>query len=109
MNEIQSTQDLEVVFEKSKSKPQLILKHSTQCPISAAGKDEVEKFLKLHSEVDASILLVIESRPVSNLLEEQIGVRHESPQVLVIKSGKCEFNASHRAITVESLTTYFDS
>jgi bacillithiol system protein YtxJ len=46
---------------------------------------------------------VIEERPVSLALAEQVGVPHASPQSLLIKDGHGVWNASHRGITVEAL------
>lgn len=46
---------------------------------------------------------VIEERPVSLGLAERIGVKHESPQALLIKNGKALWHTSHHAITAEAL------
>ena len=43
------------------------------------------------------------AREVSNAVAEKTGVRHESPQALLLRDGEVVWNASHGAITVESL------
>jgi len=42
-------------------------------------------------------------RPVSNYIAEAYDVRHESPQVLVIKDGKCVYYESHLSINIDSV------
>lgn len=46
---------------------------------------------------------VIEERPVSLALAERVGVRHESPQAMLIKEGRGVWSASHRGITAAAL------
>lgn len=48
---------------------------------------------------------VIEERPVSLALAERVGVKHESPQALLIKDGRALWHDSHRAITTEALVS----
>ncbi len=46
---------------------------------------------------------VIRSRPVSNYLADKAGVRHESPQIFVIKNGEVVWQASHGMVTADKL------
>ena len=46
---------------------------------------------------------VIEERPVSLALSDRVGVRHQSPQALLIHGGQALWNDSHGAITVDAL------
>lgn len=46
---------------------------------------------------------VIRDRELSNYIEEHFNIRHESPQVLLIKSGKVIFHDSHMGIAYDSL------
>jgi len=105
MIEIKDENGINELINESKKQNVLLLKHSTQCPISSSGYDEVLKFSKLHPDIKVYIILVIENRSESNLIESLTSVRHESPQVLILKDGICVWNASHRAITVETLET----
>jgi bacillithiol system protein YtxJ len=43
-------------------------------------------------------------RAVSRAIEAQTGVRHESPQAIVLRHGKAVWDASHFAITAEAVT-----
>lgn len=62
-----------------------VFKHSTQCPISAAAAAEV-KAAPWNEAV--YWINVIEQRQLSNWVEERYATRHESPQLLKIRSGK---------------------
>lgn len=103
--EIENTDEWNQVLEKSQSKPVLVFKHSTTCPVSAAAFSEYEQFLQQEDPGEISYILVkvIESRPVSNQIAVDLGVKHESPQAILVKEQKAIWNASHWKITLSSL------
>jgi bacillithiol system protein YtxJ len=71
-------------------KPVLIFKHSNSCSISAAVYEDV-------STVNSEIYLVVvqDARAVSNEIASRFGVRHESPQMIILRNGKVVYHASH--------------
>jgi bacillithiol system protein YtxJ len=81
-----------------------LLKHSLTCPISHAAYQEYEKYAKENENVPAYYLAVQEARPLSNEIAEKFEIKHESPQVMLIKNGDAIWNASHWKITNRSLT-----
>lgn len=84
--------------------PLLLLKHSTACPVSAAAYDEYEAFRTgPGATVRTAVIHVIEDRPVSNHVASKLGLRHESPQALLVRDGALLWNASHRNITRAAL------
>jgi bacillithiol system protein YtxJ len=83
------------VLEKSKEEPLLVLKHSTTCPISAAA---YQAFGASTADVPKYFLKVQDSRPVSNEIEENLGIQHQSPQLFLLKDGKAVWQATHHAI-----------
>ena len=87
---IDNRQTLDELITGSKTKPVVIFKHSTACGISAAAYREMEK---LESQVN--LLEVQSARDVSRELADLTGIRHETPQVIVLKDGKAVWNASH--------------
>jgi bacillithiol system protein YtxJ len=101
--ELRHNKDLEQLLEKSKEDPILIFKHSTQCPVSSAAYDEFLEFTTQASDIPCGVVLVIENRSVSNTIAAQLGVRHESPQAIVVEKGRQKWNASHWAITADAL------
>ncbi|MGA8944051.1 MAG: bacillithiol system redox-active protein YtxJ, partial [Thermoactinomyces sp.] len=78
----------------------------TRCPISARAFREFKSFLETEegTELPAGVVLVVEDRPVSNAITEKFGIRHASPQAILLKNGKVCWHASHNDITSASLT-----
>jgi bacillithiol system protein YtxJ len=102
-NNLDSLDRLEEIRLRSFDVPQLLFKHSTRCSISSMAKNrldsgEAPKGLEIH------YLDLIAYRDVSNEIAESFGVRHESPQVLLIKNGKSIFDASHSMIKWSSIS-----
>jgi bacillithiol system protein YtxJ len=87
---VTDTEELDDLITSSKDKIVVIFKHSNSCPISAAAYREMEE---LDSEI--SLIDVQRAREVSRELAQITGVRHESPQVIVLRDGKAVWNASH--------------
>ncbi len=54
-------------------------------------------------EVEPYLLDLLAHRDISNHLAEVFKVYHESPQVLLIMGGECNYDASHLDITVAEL------
>ncbi|WP_207420636.1 bacillithiol system redox-active protein YtxJ [Desertivirga brevis] len=73
----------------------VIFKHNTTCPISKATRIEFEREANLLPEGTPIYFLdLLSFRDLSNAIAERFEVRHESPQVLLIKNGKCIYNQS---------------
>ncbi|MFD2670279.1 bacillithiol system redox-active protein YtxJ [Marinicrinis sediminis] len=107
--EITTVDQWKDVLDSSAQKPVLLFKHSTTCPVSANGLREYEDYLSKDNEgVDYVLVKVIESRPVSNQIAEDMKVKHESPQVMLIKNKFPEWNASHWSITNEHISAVLD-
>jgi len=105
LKEMKTEQDWLAALEGSEERPALIFKHSTRCPISAGALEELNLYLEgePNPDVDYWLVKVIESRPVSNRIAADTGVRHESPQVICLENRRAIWNASHGAITCEYL------
>lgn len=99
--EIDEVQD---VLESSIEQPVLLFKLSTTCPISTNAFEEFNTFLENNEgDYEAYFVKVRETRPVSDHIAEELGIRHESPQIFLIKDQEAMWNASHTEITVESI------
>jgi len=101
---ISDRDDLDTLLDDSKLRPVVVFKHSTACPISAAAYREMEKF-----EGDVSLVVVQTAREVSRELASITGIRHESPQVLVLRDGKAVWNASHFQIKADTVARAIES
>ncbi|MGB0881776.1 MAG: bacillithiol system redox-active protein YtxJ [Vicingaceae bacterium] len=101
---IESEADLEKAIELSKTNLGVaIFKHSTRCSISAMAKSRLDASWDFNEELPRFYLDLISYREISQLIAERFNVRHESPQILIIKNGECVYNASHMSISVRSL------
>jgi len=101
--DLRQNRDLEELLERSKTDPVLIFKHSTQCSISAQAYEEFVDFVEGIQGLTCGTVLVIENRDLSNAIASRFGVRHQSPQALLIKDGRVIWHASHWSITTDSL------
>jgi bacillithiol system protein YtxJ len=101
--ELHELQDLQQFLRRYPQGPVLLFKHSTQCSRSAAVKEEFDSFLQNNPQLPCGLVLVIESRKVSNEIETQFDIIHESPQAILLKDGTVIWHASHWAVTEDSL------
>ncbi|MFQ5640172.1 MAG: bacillithiol system redox-active protein YtxJ [bacterium] len=101
--------DEEKLAEALEAKSAILYKHSTTCSISAKALREVREFSRQNSMVPVYLLDVRQQRDLSNQVANRLGIRHESPQVIIIKAKKPVWNASHFEITAESLSSQMKS
>ncbi|MBA2620811.1 MAG: bacillithiol system redox-active protein YtxJ [Acidobacteria bacterium] len=92
--EINSSEELNDLFEQSNEKPILLFKHSLTCPISAGVHQEISG-----ANADVHIVVMQHARDVSEAIAKRTGIRHESPQAIVIKNGEPVYHASHYDVT----------
>jgi bacillithiol system protein YtxJ len=81
----------------------ILLKHGARCPISASARDRVSTFASAHPELTIYALEVTENRDLARYLADKVGVRHESPQLLLVRDGRAVWHASHHEIDGPSL------
>lgn len=81
----------------------LVFKHSTRCPVSSSAWREVARFRERHPEAPVYVVHVVEQRALSNALAARTGVRHESPQAIVLAGGVVLWADSHEGVTAEAL------
>jgi bacillithiol system protein YtxJ len=109
-NEITTLEEWNEIIAKSSERGQIVFKHSTTCPVSANALHEFEEYLKTspNQEVDYTLVKVIESRPVSNRIAEDLNVKHESPQMIYVKDKAKYWATSHWAVTKAHMTAILD-
>ena len=81
----------------------IVFKHSTTCGISAHAHRETERFLADNPEQVVHKVEVVESRVLSDYIEAKTGIRHESPQLLVLRNGRVVWQGSHSRVTAEAI------
>ena len=104
--ELVTVDQWKAALEDTNKRPAFIFKHSTQCPISAGALDEYMAYLEdePNKDIQYYYVRVIESRPVSNQIAEDLGVVHKSPQAIFIDHEKALWDGSHWTITYSWLT-----
>jgi bacillithiol system protein YtxJ len=103
-NAVLTPEDATDALESSNDHVVVIYKHSPICDLSAMAMDEMQAFLQsADAKLDVRLIDVLAARPASQWVEVRTGVRHESPQVLVLSGGSVVWHASHRRITATAL------
>ncbi|NNE33517.1 MAG: bacillithiol system redox-active protein YtxJ [Winogradskyella sp.] len=105
-NALTDSNQLQDIVENSKTKTQLIFKHSTRCGISRMVMNHFVSAYDPDLNVDLYYLDLLNYREVSNKIRDQFGVIHESPQLLIIKNGEVVTHASHGAINDIDIARY---
>jgi bacillithiol system protein YtxJ len=89
---------LEDLVQRSHQKPVVIFKHSLTCPISSSAFRQMKDY-----EGEIALVEVQYARELSNEIESRLGVRHESPQVIVLRNGQVVWDASHFKVTADAV------
>lgn len=97
-NEIHNIEELDALIEKSNEQAVVFFKHSVTCPISSGVYQEVSG-----ADADINLIVVQNARSVSTAIAEKTGIRHESPQALVIKNGEVVYHAAHYDVTAREV------
>lgn len=102
--EITCSEELGQILDESCQRQIILFKHSTTCPTSSRAWREVQNFIKESSdEVLVGMIKVFESRPVSSQATEELGLKHQSPQVLFVRERQVLWHASHQEVTQAKL------
>lgn len=102
--EIKNHEELETISQSNDYT--IIFKHSTRCPVSSMAKRHFEfDAVLIPQEIPVYLLDLIKHREISNQIAEKWNIRHESPQVLLIKGAQCLYHESHNDIEVAKVVT----
>ena len=100
-------QQLKLIKDKSKTKTQVVFKHSTRCGISRMVMNQfIANYELTEQDLDLYFLDLLSHRDVSNEIGYEFQVMHQSPQILIIKNGVAVANASHGAINEVDLNRF---
>ncbi len=100
-NKLTQAAQIAEIKSLSESTPVMIFKHSTRCSVSGMSLDRLLRHWKHEDgeKVVPYVLDLISFRELSNLVANEFGVPHESPQVIVVKNGKAVYDNSHFGIS----------
>ena len=104
-NPLTEISQLDELEKLSENKTVAIFKHSTTCGISrmVLKNFEADYEQQLNDSVDLYFLDLKAHRDISNGIAENFSVRHESPQMVVLKNGEVVHHSSHQAISADKL------
>lgn len=95
-------------LERSGSR-QAILKHNTTCPISKGVLQRLENTEIGIPGIDAVYVLDLHAhRNLSDAIATRFGVEHQSPQLLVIQNGTCQYTEWGYDISAEAAVEALD-
>jgi bacillithiol system protein YtxJ len=102
---LETPSDLELALAQSVDYHVAIFKHSTRCGLSSMTLNSLESNWKPEEtrHLKAFYLDLVAHRNISQQIAEQLGVVHQSPQILLIKDGACYYSASHIDISYKKL------
>ncbi|HEX8001012.1 MAG TPA: bacillithiol system redox-active protein YtxJ [Pyrinomonadaceae bacterium] len=96
--DITDAKELDELFALSHSQPVVLFKHSVTCPISAAAYEQMSR-----CGGSVSLVIVQRARDISRRIETETGVRHESPQAIILRNGQAAWSASHWNVTADAV------
>lgn len=106
-NPITTEQDVQNIIENSNDKTQIIFKDSITCGISAYAKKRLMSGSdELTTKADFNYLDLLSYRGISNFISSELGVIHQSPQIIVLKDGEVVYRASHHSIQTDAIAKY---
>jgi bacillithiol system protein YtxJ len=72
----------------------VLFKHSKTCGTSAKAKMAIDR---LAQELPVTLLVVQDQRELSQAIAQELGIKHESPQLIIRKMGRvaCVLNHWH--------------
>ena len=95
---------LEAAIAESRERPVLLFKHSRTCGISCEALDELQAHLERPAaNVTYKMITVQSHRRISDEAAARLGVRHETPQAILLRDGRPVWKASHFRITADEL------
>jgi bacillithiol system protein YtxJ len=101
---LQRMEDLDTLLATSSDRPLLLFKHSAACGTSAEALDALIDHLDQDLlEARYAIVTVQTHRELSHAVATRLGVRHETPQALLIWQGRVVWSASHFRVTAEAV------
>ena len=107
MNELKPLVDvaaLDAAIAESRERPVVLFKHSRTCGISCEALDELHSHLATGlADATYRMITVQSHRRISDETSARFGIRHETPQVILLRDGQPVWSASHFRITAAEL------
>ncbi|MCA9837046.1 MAG: bacillithiol system redox-active protein YtxJ [Trueperaceae bacterium] len=102
MQSLKSPEDVSAMLEHSRKEAVFLYKHSASCPVSFFARQEVEAAAENHP---VYMVIVQQAREISNELAQNLAVKHETPQLILLKEARAQGVISHGNIKLEAFDT----
>jgi len=105
LTHLHDVESLDAAIAESRERPVLLFKHSRHCGTSLEALDELQTHIETVRPGSAAykMITVQTHRPVCEAVSNRFGIRHETPQAILLRDGKVIWNASHFRITATQL------
>jgi len=111
LTRLEHVEELHRLIAESELRPVLLFKHSHTCGVSMEALDELLAHLNDRggervpptATPQYAMVTVQTHRAVSNAIAQSFGVRHETPQALLIKDRRVVWSASHFRVTAAAV------
>ena len=104
--ELVTLEQLDAAMALSATQPILIYKHSLTCGTSGVAYEEVVDLVEGSMPPGSAYIVKVQTaRNVSRAIEERTGIRHESPQALLVVDSRVVWHASHFRVTARAIST----
>ena len=106
LTHVQRLEELDALLDESSHRPLLLFKHSLSCGTSYEALDELIDHLNDERLPARYAMITVQThRDLSTAIAKRLGVRHETPQALLIRDGRVVWSASHFRVTGGALET----
>jgi bacillithiol system protein YtxJ len=96
--------ELEAAIAESCERPVFLFKHSRTCGVSCEALDELHAHVERADRQAGYKLITVQShRRLSEEAAARLGIRHETPQAILLREGRPVWSASHFRITKHRL------
>src|SRR5436190_9073194 len=104
LTSLQDVDSLDAAIAESRERPVLLFKHSRYCGVSCEALDELQAHIARGSTGAAYKMITVQThRAISDAAAQKLGIRHETPQAILLREEKVIWNASHFRITAAKL------
>jgi thioredoxin 1 len=95
---------LDAALDHADREPILLFKHSPTCGVSAQAHEEIGDLVAGDPPPMPVYLISVRAhRDVSDAVTRRFGIRHESPQVLLVHHGEVLWHASHFRVSAAEI------
>ena len=107
---IESLEQLEELLHKSCSQPLLLFKHSNNCGVSAEALEELHFHIeRTKSSATYAMIVVQTHRELSRTIGDSLGVRHETPQAILVCNKQATWSVSHFRVNAKEIDQALDN